>query len=112
MKRNVLEGLKWTLDCQGKQDFDGEIVSLSTRYWPRGGGFTVLEAGPWRWEENKDRPEIKPSANASIMLLGKELVSQDFEAETEAEVKQLVEAWARTEIERIAATVTKLFEGN
>ena len=32
---------KWTDDCQGKKDYDGKILCLSTRYWPRGGGVTV-----------------------------------------------------------------------
>ena len=30
----------WTDDCQGKKDYDGNMVSISTRYWPgpSGGG--------------------------------------------------------------------------
>jgi hypothetical protein len=32
-------GIKWRNDCQGKKDYDGRIVHVSSRYWPRGGGY-------------------------------------------------------------------------
>lgn len=72
----------WTDDCQGKRDFDGELVSLSTRYWP--GSYSR---------------DGQPSAKASIHLLGADdeyvvLRAQEFSAPTEAEVKALVEKWA------------------
>ena len=39
---------RWTNDCSGKKDFDGRIVDLSTRYWPRGGGFyTSVDGQTW-----------------------------------------------------------------
>jgi len=40
-----LKEFKWTNDCQGKKDFDGPIVTLSSRYWPSGGGFSMLDTG-------------------------------------------------------------------
>lgn len=99
--KDVLSEIEWTNDCQGKQDFDGEILSLSTRYWPQGGGFWAFDPATGREESNEDRPEIRPSAKSSILLLGAEIASQDFEANTEAEVKAQVESWARGQIERI-----------
>lgn len=33
---------RWTDDCQGKKDFDGTIIDISSRYWPRGGGFGLF----------------------------------------------------------------------
>ena len=109
---------KWTPDCSGKQDFDGRIISISTRYYPRGGGFMLMnrtEDGV-TIEENEDRPEIKPSASAAIHLDffkfydGEdepdddyiELVNADFEADTEEEVKAQVERWAQEQFEVIA----------
>ncbi|HET6497261.1 MAG TPA: hypothetical protein VFH61_18085 [Thermoleophilia bacterium] len=83
---------EWTPDCNGKQDYDADLLRLSTRYWPRGGGYMVWFED--RFEENEDRPEIKPSAHAALLLQDTELTSASFEAETEEEVKQLVEAWA------------------
>ena len=86
---------KWTQDCQGKQDYDAELVSLSTRYWPRGGGFFSFNTATGGFKENKDRPELLPSAHASILIQGERIVEADFEAETEGEVKARVEAWAQ-----------------
>lgn len=103
---------KWTLDCQGKQDFDGTLVRLSTRYWPRGGGFTIMERvdGHIRLEENDERPHIRPSAHATIYLGdtadeyyddAQKLCDIEAEADTEAEVKAKIEAWVAEQYERI-----------
>jgi hypothetical protein len=91
------------MDCQGKQDFDREVVSVSTRYWPRGGGHFVLTA-EGDWQGNEARPEVRPSATCAITLMDEDLISRDFEADTEQEVKDKVEAWANrrvTEVIRI-----------
>lgn len=99
---------KWTDDCSGKKDFDGELLSLSTRYWPRGGGYFIMRSPGAEFEGNETRPEIKPSAKASILLRGDSnitLASQEFEAETEDEVKALVEAWAQKEWKRLVGVL-------
>lgn len=94
---------EWTPDCSGKQDYDADLVSLSTRYWPRGGGFLMFSGG--EFQGNESRPEIKPSAKSSILVMGKEWVSADFEGETESEVKAQVEAWAAAQWDRIRAAL-------
>jgi len=99
--KDVLSEIEWTNDCQGKQDFDGEILTLSSRYWPQGGGYWAFDQATGKEASNEDRPEILPSATSSILLLGEEIASQDFKANTEAEVKAQVEAWARGQIERV-----------
>lgn len=110
---------RWTDDCQGKKDFDGELVRLSSRYWPRGGGFHTFSRQEG-WQGNETRPEIKPSAKASILLYFgpteeeceydyETLIAQDFEADTEAEVKAQVEAWAQAQYDKIAATLRSAF---
>lgn len=77
----------WTDDCQGKQDYDGRLLGISTRYWPG-----RYQTNGW------------PSAKASIVLHHGEPDSDghgattpwrvaEFEAPTEAEVKAQVEAW-------------------
>ncbi len=53
---------KWTNDCQGKKDYDGSIVRITTRYWPRGGGFTILRGGVA--EEKDTRPDIRPAGDS------------------------------------------------
>ena|ERR1041385_3822824 len=104
---------KWTDDCQGKKDYDGRIISLSTRYWPAGGGFHILDAGSSELRLSEDG-SIKPSAHASIHLnFGepdqygygdyRELADKEFKGETEAEVKAQVESWAAEKFSRIVA---------
>jgi hypothetical protein len=103
---------EWTNDCQGKKDFDGEIVSLSTRYWPRGGGFGLMvrnEAGVLEIENNDARPEIKPSAKSSILLDGECVTSEEFDGETFEDVAAQVEAWAKEQHAKIVAAIENLF---
>ncbi len=110
----LLPCVRWTDDCQGKKDYDGRLVSISTRYWPRGGGFWVLRDG--EFQDNDARPEIRPKASASIVLNHGEpdkygygnyivIAEQDFEADTEAEVKALVEAWVAEQFRAIARKI-------
>lgn len=100
---------EWTHDCQGKQDYDAPIVRLSTRYWPRGGGFHILDRERGTWEGNEARQEIRPSAKATIMLQDEDLGSAEFEGETEPEVKAQVEAWAQQQFERIETAIRALY---
>jgi len=98
---------EWTDDCQGKKDYDGEILTISTRYWPRGGGMGIIthnESGKVSIETNSNN-DIKPSATSNILLHTKgdfvEIVSKDFEAETETEVKYQVEKWVQKQFDDI-----------
>jgi hypothetical protein len=106
---------RWTDDCQGKKDYDGRIISLSTRYWPRGGGFHVLSKDHKEFALSEDAA-IRPSAHASIHLNFGEpdeygygdyraLAEMLFEADTEDEVKAQVEVWAKNKFEQIIALV-------
>lgn len=99
----------WTPDCQGKWDFDGPVISVSTRLWPRGGGYSMFTPGAG-WEENADRPDVRPSAHCSIVLNKLEgdyetLVEAHFGADTEQAVKAQVEAWVDAMCARIVRAV-------
>lgn len=105
--------LKWTPDCQGKWDYDSDLVWLSSRYWPRGGGFHMITPDG-KWEGNEARPEICPSAASSIHIGAHdgeniELITANFEGDTEAEVKAQVETWAKAMIARVEAAVCREF---
>lgn len=115
---------KWTPDCQDKQDYDSPIISLSTRYWPRGGGFTLIhkENGQVTFQDNDERPTIPPHAHASILLEFRDrnadnkeqeyystLTEADFTGETEDEVKRQVEEWSRSQIEFIAEAIISAY---
>lgn len=109
----------WTPDCCGKQDYDAPILSISTRYWPRGGGLMVvynLPSQPIKIEMDSERQEIKPSANCSLKIdyaedtgLDFVLAEKDFEGETEEEVKAQVEIWAQQQMDKAVAALVKAF---
>lgn len=104
---------EWTNDCSGKKDFDGPIVSISTRYWPANGGFYVLDKSGFN--ENQAEPGDKPSARACIVvnLSGGdsiEIVACDFEADTEEEVKSQVEKWADEKFKQVVSSVKSAFK--
>jgi hypothetical protein len=104
----------WTPDCQGKQDYDGRLISISTRYWPRGGGmFFFSTSEPGKGLRQINDMAIKPSAHAAISLnFGEpdengfgdylDIVEQRFEGDTEAEVKVQVERWVKERFDEIS----------
>lgn len=107
---------EWQPDCQGKWDYDCDLVSLSCRYWPRGGGFATFDTKTGKWADNDKRPEIRPSATAAICIGDlengpyEELAHAKFEGETESEVKAKVEAWSKEMIARVDAAIRKEFQ--
>ena len=104
---------EWKPDCQGKWDYDCDLVSLSCRYWPRGGGFHVLYNG--KFEGNEARPEINPSATASICIGDlangpyETLAQAYFDGATEQMVKAKVEEWAAKMIARVDNAIRNEF---
>lgn len=106
---------RWTDDCQGKKDYDGRLVSISTRYWPRGGGFSIFNTATREWSGGSN--EIRPHAQSAIVLHRGDpgdaewvdLIEQNFEAETEEEVRAQVEAWAVTQYDRVVRAISREF---
>lgn len=108
---------EWKPDCQGKWDYDCDLVFLSCRYYPQGGGFHVFDTGKGTWEGNEARPEILHSAIASILIGDpvngpyETMASADFSGPTEAEVKGKVESWAKEMMLRVDAAIRREFLG-
>lgn len=107
---------EWTDDCQGKKNYDGNIVSISTRYWPRGGGFLLMTRTPGHattFEDNDDRPEIKPSAKSHVTIWhdgdSTDLATKEFEGDTFEEVESQVESWAQEQFEKVVAAVKTVY---
>lgn len=71
-----LQPPRWTQDCQGKQDFDGALLSVLTRYWP-----------------TNYRADKLHSAKGVLLLLGEEIAEYETAARTEFEVKSMIESW-------------------
>lgn len=83
-KYGLLDLPGWRHDVQDKQNWDGVLVELSTRYWPS------------NYQLNG-----KVSTKCSIRLAGETLVSKEFEADTESQVKAITEAWGRGRLDEI-----------
>lgn len=113
MKLNI----SWTDDCCGKKDYDGDIVAVSTRYWPRGGSAMVLNTSNGQGLQKFDDGS-KPSATCSIMLLNgyrhhndetEYLLKKNFEGESFEEVAAKVEAWAQEQMYRVVKALKAEF---
>ncbi len=118
IKTNELKtAASWTNDCQGKQDYDGPILSISTRYWPRGGGYWLVDNTNGKCSDTADpsRQNIRPSATSAIIMyhgVSEEcfpLTEKDFEGETEDEVKKLVEEWGQEEMNKIVEALKSIY---
>lgn len=86
---SVMENVEWTPDCQGKWDFDFTVTRVSSRYYPSG------------YMRN-----TKCSAHSSFYTGEKLHEYQEFEADTEAEVRTLVKSWVRSTLNKL---LTKAF---
>jgi hypothetical protein len=108
---------RWTPDCQGKWDYDGRYLVVSCRYWPQGGGFHTFSQATGFRPSIETNPDVKPSAVAAIHLEHGEadenghnadylvIVEKHFSADTEAEVKALVEIWVQEQLSTINGLV-------
>jgi len=94
--------IKWTDDCQGKKDYDGDIVFISSRYYPKD------------YQSNG-----KVSARSSVELSDgeewhngetEELVSNVFEGDSFEEVSLKVEKWSEIQINRIYSALRAEFQ--
>lgn len=78
----------WTPDCQGKQDFDFEILTASCRYYP-----------------SNYRADGRVSTFISICFGGEPMIGTRFVGDTESEVKANSEAWLRNVINQISIAI-------
>lgn len=114
MKLNIA----WTSDCQGKKDYDGDVVAISTRYWP--GPVTVFDTS--KPEKGlHEEPGGQPRAHCSIVLLDgatdhegttETLAEMKFVGGSFREVSRQVEAWAQEQMDRIATALRAEFRGS
>ncbi len=105
---------RWTDDCQGKKDFDGPCVVISSRYWP--GHWTIFDSN----HPEKGLHDVAvggPSATSSLEIRHGDpedqrrvtLASQDFNGPSEADVKAQVEAWAEEQFQRMVKILCQEF---
>ena len=87
---------EWTDDCQGKKDYDGRLLSVSSRYWPpsynRDGKHTAVSS--IAWGDLAEGPYV-------------DLARREFSAESLDEVKRLVEAWVQEQSREFFAKIVR-----
>ena len=108
--------IEWTDDCQGKKDYDGRLVVVSTRYWPAGGGFHVFDSRQPEKGLHQNQDGSPPSAKSSILLARgdlngtyEKLIEKEFEGESFEAIASQVEQWAAEQYEKIAAILRTAF---
>ena len=69
----------------------------------------VFDVGPRGVREIPNDMSVKPSAVSSITCCGAILAEQEFEGETEAEVKASVEAWVAEQQGRVRRVLAEEF---
>lgn len=107
---------KWTNDCQGKKDYDGNLIQISTRYWPpagKGGGMLTVDGRIMDgallyhskgWASAKSKIVLRHGGTLDCGEWPRiVLASKAFEAMTEEEVKTQVEAWVALQCRRIGS---------
>ena len=106
--------INWTDDCQGKKDYDGDIVCISTRFWP--GPLTVFDSA----HPEKGLHEIpggEPSAVCHVLLRdgapdgeSLELIGKEFEGATFEAVASKVERWSQKQMHRVVKAMMAEFK--
>lgn len=89
----IIPCAKWTDDCQGKKDYDGRLLSISTRYWPT--GYSAQPSAHTAIHINWGEPDQYGYGDYTVLR------SAEFTAQTEDEVKTLVEAWVKEQMTNI-----------
>jgi len=103
----------WTTDCQGKKDYDTDILSFSCRmYPPRYGNHkfhAICELTLRNGQGSGFFEEMKNERREFICGNYFDLLKADFEGDTEQECKQKVEEWCNrvyNQTIRILTTLT------
>jgi hypothetical protein len=117
MRDKLKLAAEWTDDCQGKKDYDGDIVSISTRYWPAGGSTLVFNTAEPEKGLHRLNSDAKPSATSSLVIWfdagdyrdSVDLIKQEFEADTPEEVQKQVEAWAQEQMDKVVSILREKF---
>jgi len=80
---------RWTRDCGGKQDYDGGLLSVSTRYWPDNTAHSSIILNLGSAQDGDGGGDYRIWAD------------ENFKAPTETAVKIQVELWVQKQMHTI-----------
>lgn len=115
---NLRPAVYWTPHNRGMQDYDGNLLSISCRFYPNGYYYHAMIEG----QVQEVFVEHPPLAVCRLLLRftnteGEQpyedalsLAERHFQAPTEAEVKAQVEAWAGAQLDSVAGVLRTAFE--
>lgn len=86
-----IEQPEWSFDCGFKLDFDGPIVSVSSRFYPPG----MFDEHPDTWE-----------GDATLMVLDKAVAIRTFEAGSIDQLRAMLVDW----VDSVAFRIISNFE--
>lgn len=108
---------KWEDDCLGKKNYDGVILRISTRYWPRTGSLMILDRNTGQMKMNPDAG--MHSARCSLEILdgedddeygtGISLIEADFRDRDFSTVKNAVEKFAQEQMDKAVKALKEAF---
>lgn len=84
LNKDTIEGLNWKFDCGFKLDFDGDLLTVSSRFYPP-----------------KTHYGEKWDGYCEIYLLNQLIDSKKFETDTLPELKEQVENYVRMFIKEL-----------
>ena len=117
---NVKTTAVWTNDCCGKKDFDGEMLTVSSRYWPKGGsGMAFDTEHPGRGLHRYDDGSQCSASSKILFHYTKENGDTDYlvvaetgdyiTGATQEEVQTKIEDWVQKTTDRILRALIREF---
>lgn len=104
---------EWKDDCFGKKDYDMDILSVSSRYWPSGGSSLIYEKGNLQKYDDGTLPcaishiLISDGNGDSYPLISSGYIyGADFE-----EVAMKVEKWTQEQMGKAIQVLQEAFAG-
>lgn len=91
----------WENDCQGKKNYDGNILGIDTRYWPSAydrDGLVTAKSHLVLWH-------TVDSINQEYEVLNE----KEFKGATKEEVQKAVEYWAQTQMNEVLGLLRKRY---
>lgn len=85
----MIENAEWSLDCHDKQNFDFNVLSVDTRYYP---DFSAYSSIYLRLDKHGTGVNVR---------------EKQFKSDSESATKQLVEDWLKTHLAELLTRLTQ-----
>lgn len=119
-KKELRLAASWCDDCQGKKDYDSDILVISSRYWPgaKDGQASMRIKHATGVAVIGGAYGDKASATSELIINHGDdegayvLASKDFSHEDGAVVRAEVEQWAQEQMDKVVEILKETFNGD